>query len=530
MKLFPGRSNRKYVESLAEALSLEGPGGLTTTAIQVTRPFQVKGSEFGRCIAIDGMGYCVSTLFDRSESIAPRCYFASLADLAARTTELNERGTFVRLRFLLAYPYSLDSQIRIQAEHSTDRTSVEEHSWQRGDRFLEQVDKEAFFSSSLVASLRSTLTVFYEWLDRLGADHALHRYPNRIDLRFASVAPGVGLLRINDDLFYEPYAYGKRRRHDRRCPVDVLPIVRLSRGQARDETPFEHLEDHFRYLWEADTTLDDKDVLVHSHGQPRFLPPDKVRYRSRVGRLHSRSGPRLEGEDLHGYEVRAARILRRHCPEIRPALSNEVAFVACSWSPSAEGEPKAPDADACTLVELIERYFGQASELVRAHRIEARQVLGTPGESLGQVLYETLDESTLGIVVLSPEIVGASGLSVARPNVYHELGYLMARLGNRRTFVFRESSVETPANIGDLVRIDYQRGSIAPWFLELVHGFFECGVVSADEADAVAQAHLRELRQSVEGGHLARHLLAWSENYVAARMRHVTKAMPRPTA
>lgn len=355
-------------------------------------------------------------------------------------------------------------------------------------------DHDTFLSSSLVRTARSTVLSIHGWREELGSGHPLLSHPNRIDLRFSSIGPSACGMRINHRFFYDVYTLAKRKAESSRCLGDVSPVVELTeRG-----TAYLAFCDHFRYMWEHDATIDASDAIGCVDGRVGFKSPYEITCHAKAERVCAGKAA-ANVEVLQRFENLSRRILARHCPPLRPAPATEVAFLACSWR--RKGDRPTPNENAVRLHDLIGEYFGPHGTSDGHARLGVRLVAGMPGEGLTQMIYGALDDSTIGIVVLSPDIAipDNPGKFLCRPNVYHELGYLMARLEKNRTFLFLENSVEPPSNVSDLVRIQYKDGVIELAIFDLLLGLLNVGVLAVAQVKTIAASHLESLRAQTSG-------------------------------
>jgi len=498
MQIFKNRADPKYIEALEAALNLDGPLGLEATALDIPNPKRDRTNKdlfYNRAVCIDYVGFSATTLFDRGKRCVKKCFFEELEELVRNTESLNRKGIIVKIRVLLLYPYSAAALTRIQAEISQDRAAIENPCHSRGMDFLEQVTKDSMHESESYLAQKRTVKIFHEWLRELGGKHAVRHYPNMLDLRFASVNPLFCGLRVNHRFWYDSYTYGKRNRHQNVSPGDIAPLIEI---ECCEGEPYLFFYDHFRYVWECDATLEMEDALRWNDGTVDILTPDTVRFTAKAKRLSHRVTPPASDDQRYDYEVKGARILQRHCPLLRPTDAAEVVFIACSWKPKGNA-PHTPNADAEKLQVLLHRDFGPSNPFFKKARLGVRLLVGTPGQDLAPLLYGALEDSTLGIVILSPDIRVGGGTRdhISRPNVYHELGYLMAKNTRKRIFMFLEKRVPAPSNVGGLVRIDYQEDKIDLKYVELLKSLLELHLLTQDEAYRVAQSCLKEFEKDV---------------------------------
>ncbi len=515
MKIFRQRSDSDYQAHLEQCLSLDGPRGLRATAEALP-----KGSEdelISRAINIDFMGCAATTLFDKRPFIAPRCHFDKLEALGNSLASLNGEGIAARLRILLLYPYSTAAQIRIQAENSRKRATIEAPDYRRGDKFIEQLTYEDFMKSSLCTTSQRTLNALYDWFDQPGDQRLLLGPPNRMALRFSIFNTVVCGLRVNGRFFFDTYTYAKLNNDEMICSGDIQPVIEFTNDR-EDEKAYRNFCDHFRYLWRYDATLDAEDAIDRSGDFPRFREPKNIDFRHKIHRIQLQSKKELHRTQERAYRLKAQRILIKHCPSVRPSSATEEAFLACAWS-AREDAPRAPNRDAVEVFRLWQRYF-MCTFARSVPRIEINLMEAAPGQDLPGLLYGKLQESTIGVIILSPEIkVGENGdRYMCNPNVYHELGFLMANVQSERTFVFIEEKVSSPTNIANITWIPYKANKIALGFLNLVEGLRDVGVLGAHDANVVANGHLDYLQDVFQQGKIEAEDYRWAVDFVKGHL------------
>lgn len=518
MKTFQRRSDPTYQDHLAARLSLDGDLGLRATAETLEKPRVIADQEFTKAINIEFFGCTATTFFDPGQVVAKgRSHLNRLQELGRQLRQLNSEGILVSIRVLLLYPYANAGQIRIQAENSSWRATINQPERDPQRLFIEQVTDHSFASSSLFATSCNSLKVIYEWTRPFPPGQALFQPPNTFQLRFSIFNPIVCGLRLNSCFFYDVYSYAKKHKNSKICSGDTQPVIQLTPD---DGLPYSSFCDHFHYLWSFDATLDSEDVVDLSSDNPAIRMPQAIDYRAKVRRLSEKTDrPTLDRLKQRDYRLKAARILRAHCPPVRPTSSEEVAFLACAWRKRG-GSEGAPNPDAVELKELWQEYF-VAGDIRTVPRIEITLIEGPPGPDLKGMLYRALNGATIGLVVLSPEIAedGESGRKVCTPNVYHELGYLMASIEQERTFIFLEKEVDAPANIGSKLYVEYVETKISLGFLRLLEGLRDAELLGMQDAEDVALRHLEYLRKGLEAGRLTDLDLRWARQFFDSHLR-----------
>lgn len=517
MRLFHDRTDLAYRLRIEGMLNLDGPDGLVETALTLPEPIRTRGREYHKTVAIDFFGFCGTTLFDRGQVVASNCLFDQLSKLANEAESLNLRGIIVRFRVLFVYPYSVAGQNRIHAEMNRLRGSIAQPKFHRGSRLMEHLCEDSFQRSSLVTTLDRVIGVVEDWRQELGHDHPFLTHPNRFDVRFICVNPFVCGLRINQHFFYDSYMLAKQDRFASRCPNDLAPLIELDGALEADQKGYHAFCDHFRFLLDHDATMDYRDAVHTESNSPRLLSPDQVAYLETARRVLRFEKRERDPRAIREYTMNARQKLLQLCPPVRQFQTKEVAFIACSW----HGTPGRPIAEAEVLQRLLRRDFdtsagNDAVTKTASSMVDVRVVIAQPGTALSESVYQALNEATLGIVILSPELKeerdGRTTFS-ARPNVYHELGYLMGKIPRGRVLVFRHSSVDSPSNVGDLVHMRYDADRIQLAYTELLVSLSNLGLFSSRvEFERVMKRHLNSLRSEVLSKKITHEEFDWALN------------------
>jgi hypothetical protein len=508
MQTFERRSDPKYQEHLAACLELEGPRGLVATAEPLEESMREQWPNFEKSIGLDFLGFTATTLLDPGGMITSYCHFDKLERLTKDIPTLNEQGIAVRIRILLIYPYSAAGQIRIQAEHSARRSSIERPDFKRGAEFIEQLTDETFIGSSLFSTLQRSLKVAYELLPLRG--HSFLSPPNRLSLRFSIFNPIICGLRLNTRFFFDVYSYAKHKARQGICSGDTQPVIEVQRENG---LPYQSFCDHFRYLWEHDGTLDAEDVVEISGDDPRIKSPQEVSFTNKTRRLIEQSGESPTELETDQIMRKAQRILEKHCPPVRSSSALDLAFLGCAWRASGDAPP-APNNDGRELYDLWRKNFVDGDSPTIS-KIEIKLVSGVAGGNLGGTLYDALHEATIGLIVLSAEHSVSQNDQAynCTPNVYHELGFLMAHVPKERTFVFIERRVKVPTNLVGLIWIPYDAGKICLGFLPLLEGLRNAGILRVKDAAKIAEAHCEQMAKHLETKTLTPEDLDWAKKF-----------------
>jgi len=488
MKVYRSRTDPEFQKRLRELLSINEKNGLKDDALETDEPIETgHGREFTHCITLDYLGGSASELFDRPGVLVNHCCYDELEELLHSAASLNEDGFFLKIRLLLLYPYSAAGQIRIQAEDSHIRSAVNTPAPHRRQQLLEP-DQGSILGSNFLGRVEQNLSILHELVEGLGESHPIDRYPNMLKVRFTPVNPMTWSMRINDNIFYQPYIYGKEDRFDGTSSSHELPVVEINDPQ---ELSYKLLLDHFRYLWEYDAAIFGEDAIDWQTPAAKIKTPNELTFSEKATSQVSEEEGATEEKIIRRSEELQAR-LEPHCPDLVTPPDKEIAFISASWSHDSSRADK-PLPDALILESLIRDFFHERQTLDDVRDIDPKLVNTPPGERFTEEVYSGLEEATMGIIILTPEISSTDIPGpISSPNVYHELGYLMSKLPDNRVYVFTSADVTPPSNIKDKVHIHYS--DMYEGFVELLIALEKNNVISKDELENVSNAYYRSLK------------------------------------
>lgn len=482
MEIYQSRMDKKFQDRLTEVLSISGEDGLRQCAIETDNPIRTgEETEYTHCITLDYIGGSASEFLDRPGSLLQRCCFSELEKLIKSTNSLNDQGYFIKIRMLLLYPYSAAGQIRIQAEDSHMRSAVNNPATEQN---LREITPATIQRSNFLRRVERNMSILHELEEDLGEGHSIHDYPNMLEVRFSPVNPMTWCIRVNNVLFYQPYIYGKEDRYDGSTAAQELPVVELDQDEGLS---YDVLIDHFRYNWEYDATIVDEDCVEYDISGAQVKPPNLVTFSEKALSLTGDQTGDLDENTKRKAEELQAR-LDPHCPDLVSPPDEEVAFISTSWNDDSSRSSE-PHQDAQIIVDLITEFFRERQGVNKVPNITPKIVDTPPGNRFPEDVYAGLENATMGIIILTPEIAsGDIPRPISSPNVYHELGYLMARLENNRIYIFTAPEVEPPSNLRGMVHIPYQ---------DMYHGFIDL-IVSFNENDIISESELKTVSDAYD--------------------------------
>ena len=499
MKLFKNRFDKNYLSSLKKELSLNQ---LIKTSFHIKHPREKDGKTFEKCCRIDFMGLSATSLLDIGCNYIPdNTIPLQFMEVMNNVDKFNDKGIFLKIRFLFAYPFSTSFLSLVQAETTTQRSSTEEPAFLRDFRTIAEVDEDTFSSSTTTQNLKNSLEHLQQLID---SPKWFNQTANTVRIRFTPADVNVCMLLVNDSLYYDPYLYSKTNRMHKSLTLNS-PVALLARE--KDDETIQYFEDHFRYIWDLDTTLVCDDATFYIPGTPNTLKklrkPDQVTYEKKADRIKKQrfeqSHVERTDDEIRGWEFKVHHLLKHYTSTTKPVPSIETVFIACSWHEGKDGR-SSPNEYARTLAEWLDYDFGR--KLPNPYLLT--QILVAPaGGSLTNEIYPHLRDATMGIVILTSDIKSDKGQHYSKPNIYHELGFLMCQIESSRLLVLKEDGAHVPTNISDVVHVDFAAEKLALSYREII-GWVQknCHLIKNDLIVNAYNSHSARLNEMVIDGSL----------------------------
>jgi hypothetical protein len=437
--------------------------------------------------------------------------------------DFNKRKIRMHFRFMLVYPYSAHAMSRIQAETSINRTSIKEPSIKEVPfdvvGRVESVDYDTFKNSSFVNNQQR----FLKDIGSLIGDYDIcPNGENRINIRFTPTAVNVCMYRINDCIFISPYLLAKENRRDEAC-VMRSPVIKMTRDEDRDS--FDAYLDHFRYLWnlpqsiflEDATYVTDKKI---PNGISKIKPPKDIDYKYKSDRIKAKNmlGKWKYGDSI-SWRLQVKDLLFRLCREMPMQLpTKETVFIACAWKEKDPYLSSNPNVLAKKLKKWLKDDLGDAIDV---HIVES-----DAGGILDKKIYSGLNSSTVGIVLLTCDIKRDNGRYYAKPNIYHELGYLMGKYegyGYEKRVIpviqkLNGVAVEAPTNISNKESIYFEGDRIDAVYKDILMSFCKHLVLDIGVICSALRSHLKRVENVIE---YFPNAINWAES-----IRETIKSLP----
>lgn len=490
MKIYKKRDINGYIKKLKSLLERENA---KNGAFKINFTKSVGGKAYDKCIRIDFIGIAATTLFDVGSLSAKQNVYEELFKLLSAATELNKEGYFFKIRFILEYPYSISAYTRIQAEHSIKRSSILEPKFLRDLTLSEQVDKSIFDGSAFVTVQNSMLRQMQELLESVNDENVWNSDigPNSFILRFTPITPNMCCLFINDYLFYDVYTLAKEKRQEDRCRP-FCPITEINKKE--DLLTFSAFEDHFRYIWDLDVTMDCEDATYYELGKrdtlSKLKPPHLIKFTAKVGRLKAKL-PKTNNKEFKVWESGINRLMNRFCANLSPTPSSESIFITCSWE-KIDGRFVPHHYAQELYIDLQDDLNHDYSPVASVKILEAALT-----EFLANELYNSMEDSTIGVVILTKDIEAKDGTFYSKPNVYHELGYMMKHLTRDRMIILAEEGVKIPSNIQDITRLDFSSNKLILKYKEIIRKIKKITMIDDKSENEILQKLLLRLNKKM---------------------------------
>lgn len=409
----------------------------------------------------------------------------------------NKKKIRMRFRFMLVYPYSVHAISRIQAEVSKDRSSIKETKIKNIHRNVvnkvESVDLNAFMSSNLFRRQQIFLRQIGYLLQKYDA---FLKDDNVVSIRFVPTAIDVCMYRVNNCLFISPYLLAKEYRIDTVFAARS-PVLKMMRNDDRDS--YDAYMDHFKYLWNLPHTiyLEDATYVVDDkmqNGITNIKPPQNVDYKYKSISLKKRAISDYVDSNANSWILQVKDLLFRFCLGVPIRLPvKETVFIACAWGKNDKYLASGPN----TLAQKINNWLNDDLDgAIDVHILQA-----DVGGPLQDKLYSGLNSSTVGIILLTCDVECYQEKYYAKPNIYHELGYLMGKYevyGYEKRIIpivqrIRGSVVEIPSNITDRVMLYFQDDDVDAIYGDILISLYRLLELDISMICFALRSHLRRV-------------------------------------
>ncbi len=444
MKVFLDRNCEEFHSFITEKMSVKS---LLETAIEIKEPEAVNGITYTKCIRIDIMGMCASLYFDRSHEVTQFDLYSTLETLIQQSEMLNKKGIFIKIRVLLLYPFCISALTRMNAEISSNRSSITEPAYTRSFSILDEFTERTFWGASFNITQQTVISQIQELRELISKTDSWKNSKNQFTVQYTPTHININYIQINNLVFVEPYVYAKNQRFNRRCSV-ATPITIID-----DESKRKVFEDNFRYLWLNDVTIEEDDAMEVVNGKLQILPPQSIKYTHKSKSIKKT----LTATSTERSENNINRLERRWVSYVTHQLKNRFCdvnlfqntpdniFITCSWI-TDENDVSAPHEVAIEIQRVFSKCIKKDTRILEA----------VTGDSLTRQLYDSLNAAESAIILLTKDIKVKRNIYYSRPNVYIELGYLMKHLGKKHVLIIAEDGVQIPSDVQDITRLNFK--------------------------------------------------------------------------
>ncbi|QHI39187.1 hypothetical protein IMCC3317_45920 [Kordia antarctica] len=421
--VFPHRRDKEYLAFLKERMSIHGENGLINRAIDVPKEWQER-TEHKKMCQISYLGVSADIFFDQGRNFITdgnEVLVKEMENIIKNHKIFEDKGVWLRIRFLFIYPFSNHAMSIINAEMTHQRCEINGDWRHPSDQTEFQVDWRKFYASTFMRAQRLTLNHIQNWINQYSFFN--ERGNRSIIVRFTPISPNVCSLIINDTIVSDSYLFAKLNRHSESL-IYKHPIVKVERSRKNSPAynAFQYLMDHFQYLWQLNITMDCGDATKYIKGKKESLSeinlPSDVSFRLKATRLVNQDC--IGKEEKQSWILKTKNQFKRYSSIPEKTNEEEKIFISCSW---VENNPH-------YIPKKI--HFWIEEDFTNNSITSLKPVLidGRPSELISQKIYEGLNVCKLAIVFLTNDIPlkvenDKNIEYISRPNIYHELGFLM---------------------------------------------------------------------------------------------------------
>lgn len=488
MRHYTNYIHKSFKKSFSDALNIDN---LIASSVDLV-PSQVS-EKYERECCIDFSGVAAA-LFYMSDA-------QFLCNILKNKALFTEKKIRLHFRFLMVYPYGAHAIARIQAETSRNRATMKEKKFKNCSTDvvgqIDCVDMRLFENSNFVRKQRE----FLSYIGRLMRENSIHYGgEHRIVIRFTPTAVNVCMYRVNDIVYISPYLLARESIGVFDC-VTKTPVIEIRRS--RDLYLFNAYMDHFRYLWGLPQALYLEDAtefkLKGFDGIDNIRPPHDVDFVVKSKRIIAKK----EHSNAISWRKQAKDLLLILCPEIPEKIATrDTIFIACSWSKKKEVGPS-PNDLAVKLEKWLKKDFGE--------NLDVELINVQPGCDKDDAVYKGLNRGSVGIILMTADLK-SEGKYYSKPNIYHELGYLMAKCsGHGRDFnviIIVQSKgdhkVVIPSNVNNKGSIDLQDNALFGMYHNVVWSIKSKLSLDQNLVCSILDNHKKRIEKMVLRGDLSR--------------------------
>ncbi len=475
MKSFKGRQNKNYKKELSRLLSIDN-------IIQTALPIKINDDKDGKIARLDFWGLSGTSLLDISKTFTDGIIANEFENIFTHLNILNEKGINIKVRFLFSYLFSDFVFNIIEAEKTQNRASINDTIHKINFNIDSEISEEEFYSSNIFRNQNNSL----KQIQRLIEKYNLISSPyNTIRVRFTPIPINFCGLIINEFAVFDSYSYSKKEKLSEQLSYS-MPILAVNKY--KDGEVFNEIEDHFRYLWNHETTIFCEDATHFDINKPlsltKFRKPNEIKLIAKAKKIIEVS-KKYEKEDIsedisetiiNSWNFRLLNKIISNTRIFQKFPSKESIFIACCWE-ETEDKSFNPNSIAKTISELTKECFEKSSDSIATLLVEPN-----PGSELSEKIFTSLKQATLAIIILTKDVETKNGEFFPSLNVVHELGFMMNHLRARETgrvLILKEKGVKLPSNVGNYEFVEIEKDKFILRFFDIIEWLYaRCGTLT----------------------------------------------------
>jgi hypothetical protein len=291
------------------------------------------------------------------------------------------------------------------------------------------------------------------------------------------------MLTVNNVLLSDAYVYARKNLDIKNIDTSY-PVLSVSKED--DKMLFEALYNSFIYLWDHPSTMLCEDVTHYNtltrKGLPNIRLPHDIQFEQKAV-LQKKHTP-ISDEDCKSWQYQLKEYVQDTTRKIKKSNSSENIFIACSWEVNEKSNKF-----ACKLEDYLTKDFktGLNIQMVKPD-------YGTP---VFEKIYANLQNATLGIVILTKDIEGKDGKFYSKPNIYHELGFLMGQFHYKKVskvLIVKEIGVESPSNVHSYELIKFEKNTFGFQYALILEWLKKnCATITEEQIKNAKTNHKRRM-------------------------------------
>lgn len=491
LKVFIDRYSDPYQRKLSQLLSFES----LKTEATIVKPGDPQYGKYEKRVSIrfcglSGLSLLGGTEHPDGERATPvKRFLELLSNKSGIIDKLNAEKIYVDIKLIFAYPYSDFMYDIVRAENSQqDGFSTECILKGHKPKTNFQISKKLCYADLVKTNTYKHLCSSLETLqEAVNSSRPLFNHennPNRLIIKFTPLNILVCLLKINRNIFMDPYIYAKNKKQSQNLSL-LAPISYIKIPDLVDQIPFDELDEsregiivkrysslisHFRFLWSHPLTMYSTDATRYDKGDNGTLAqikePGEISYRSKARRILTSSNTSAQyasdqwkqycKDELLSYcskfldisSVKEASEIKRQTP--KPLQI----FIVGAWDKKSTDQNGDWSVYMKSIDGSIKQYFGKNNQ--KGLRLNPNIVDASDGMNIPEAVFKQLNAAQLGIVIQTATLEEGK----VKPNIFFEQGYLAGRLNKRHSrgeglkkdlvFIFRQDKSEEATDIRDI--------------------------------------------------------------------------------